>query len=119
VEPKRFFFSIFFLTYVIMSIFNTIGNGVKDVFDGNCWKWSDKDQQNINTCISGNLVVTPVGGCIPNKVKGKIAGINGYSSRATGVRSSASVANTMVAVPAAVQQQQQPHTVGPAFHYHR
>jgi len=62
VEPKDFF-SIFFLTYVIMSgIFDTIGNGVKDVFNSNCWRWSDEKQQNINTCIiSGDAVLASVG----------------------------------------------------------
>jgi hypothetical protein len=73
VEPKRFFFSIFFLTYVIIGLFDTIGDGANKFFDGNCWKYDNASQQNINTCLSSNLVV---GGGIPNKIKGKIQHIN-------------------------------------------
>jgi hypothetical protein len=55
--------SIFFLVYIIMSLLNTIGTGIGDVFDSSCWKYINGE--NTNTCISGNAVIArgylPVG----------------------------------------------------------
>jgi hypothetical protein len=42
-----------------MSLLNTIGSGIGDVFTPSCWKYINGE--NTNTCISGNAVYSSVG----------------------------------------------------------